>query len=81
MTAFDFDTHLKIETMQFELIRRMPPWKKIAILESLNETVKTLVVAGIRQRYPKVTAEEIRRILAETMLGVKLANKVYGHAR
>ena len=37
--------------------------------------------SGIKQSYPEASAEQIHRLLAERMLGVELANKVYGHAR
>lgn len=81
MTALYSDTHPQMEALQIELIRRMPPWKKIAMVDSLNETVKTLALEGVKQRHPEATPEQLRRILADTMLGVELAQKVYGHAR
>ncbi|HJS17341.1 MAG TPA: death domain-containing protein [Anaerolineales bacterium] len=75
------DTHPKIEQMQIEFIRRMPPWKKVAILNGLNETVKTLAITGIKQRNPNATPEQVHRMLAELMLGSELARKVYDRAR
>ncbi len=75
------DTHPKMEAVQIEMIRRMPPWKKIAVVDSLNETVKTLVISGIKQRHPQATPEQVHRMLAELMLGLELADKVYSHAR
>jgi len=73
------DTDPKMEALQIQLLRRMPSWKKIAILEGLNETVKTLAVSGIKQRYPQATPQQIHRMLAELMLGAELARKVYDH--
>lgn len=81
MSALYSDTHPKMEALQIELIRRMPSWKKFAMVDSLNETVKTLAIGGIKQRHPEATPEQIRRMLAEIMLGAELAQKVYGHAR
>ena len=75
------DTHPQMEALQIELIRRMPAWKKWSIVDDLNATVKTLALSEIRQRHPHATAEEIHRMLAEMMLGVELARKVYDHAR
>jgi hypothetical protein len=80
MTALFPDTHPKIEAMQIELIRRMPAWKKIAVVDGLNETVKTLAWSGIKERHPNATQQELHRMLAELILGVELAQKVYGHA-
>lgn len=81
MSVLYSDTHPKIEQMQIELIRRMPPWKKFAIVDDLNETVKTLAISGIKQHHPNATPEQIHRILAELMLGVELAQKVYGEIK
>ncbi|OGO61979.1 MAG: hypothetical protein A2032_06015 [Chloroflexi bacterium RBG_19FT_COMBO_49_13] len=81
MSALYSDTNPKIEQMQIEIIRRMPSWKKFAIVDDLNETVKAFALSGIKQSHPGVSAELIQRMLAERMLGIELANKVYGHAR
>jgi hypothetical protein len=75
------DTHPKMEAMQIEFIRRMPAWKKLSIVDGLNETVKTLALSGIKERNPNATPQEIHRMLAELMLGAELARKVYAHAR
>ena len=81
MSVLSSDTHPKIEKMQIEFIRRMTTWKKFAIVDGLNETVKTLAVSGIKQRHPNATPQQIHRMLAELMLGAELARKVYDHAR
>jgi hypothetical protein len=81
MSALFPDTHPKMEAMQIKLIRSMPSWKKISIMEGLNETVKALAISGIKERHPNASPQEIRRMLAELMLGAELARKVYDHAR
>ena len=81
MSVLSSDTHPKIEKMQIELIRHMPSWKKFAAVDDLNETVKILAVIGIKERRPNATPKQVQRMLAERMLGVELAQKVYGHAR
>jgi len=81
MSVLSSDTHPKIEQMQIELIRRMTTWKKFAVLDGLNETVKMLAVSGIKQRHPDATPQQVHRMLAELMLGEELARKVYDHAR
>jgi hypothetical protein len=81
MSVLSSDTHPKMERMQIEFIRRMPAWKKIAMVDGLNETVKTLAMSGIKQRHPNATPQQIQRMLAELMLGAELARKVYDHAR
>lgn len=81
MSALFSDTHPKMEALQIEFIRRMPAWKKLAVVDGLNETVKALAVSGIKERHPEATAEEVHRMLAELILGAELAQKVYGHAK
>lgn len=78
MSTLSSDTDPKMEALQIELIRRMPAWKKIALIDGLNQTVKTLAMSGIKQRHPNATPQQARRMLAELMLGVELAQKVYG---
>jgi hypothetical protein len=81
MSVLSSDTHPKMEALQIQFIRRMPAWKKISIVDGLNDTVKTLAITGIKQRNPNATPEQIRRLLADLMLGAELARKVYDHAR
>jgi hypothetical protein len=65
--------------MQIQIIRRMPAWKKLSIVDGLNETIKTLAISGIKQRHPNATPAQIQRMLAEQMLGIELAKKVFDH--
>ena len=81
MSVLSSDTHPKIERMQIEFIRQMPSWKKFAVVDGLNETVKTLAITGIKQRHPDASPQQIHRMLVTLMLGEELARKVYDHAR
>jgi hypothetical protein len=81
MSALSSDTDPKAEQLQIELIRRMPTWRKFALLDDLNETVRVFAISGIKQRHPEAAPERILRLLAELMLGEELASKVYDHAR
>jgi hypothetical protein len=81
MSVLSSDTHPKMEALQIEFIRRMTTWKKFAIVDGLNETVKTLAMSGVKQRHPAATPQQVQRMLAELMLGAELAHKVYDHAR
>ena len=81
MNMLSSDTHPKIEQMQIELVRRMPAWKKLAIVDDLNETVKAMAISGIKERHPTATPDQIHRTLAELRLGTQLARKVYGPTR
>ena len=81
MSVLYSDTHPKAEAKQIELIRRMPAWKKLAIVDGLNNTVRTLALSGIKERNPNASPQEIHRALAELILGKELTRKVYGRAK
>jgi hypothetical protein len=72
------DTHPEIERMQIERLRQMPAWRKIELVGDMNETVRTLALAGLRQRHPDDTPAQRRRRLADLMLGPELAARAYG---
>jgi len=57
MGALYSDTDPKIEQMQIELIRRMPTWRKMSMVDGLNEAVKNPALTGIKQRNPTATPE------------------------
>ena len=78
MSQLYSDTNPRTEALQIELIRRMPSWKRMAMVDGLNETVQALAISGLRQRHPDATPAEIRFMLAELRLGPELARKVYG---
>jgi len=81
MGGYYSDTHPKIEQMQIELIRRMPSWKKFAAIDDLNETLKSLALGGIKRMHPEASTVQLRRILADVLLGEDLAQKAYDNAR
>ncbi len=62
MNTLYSDTTPEAEALQIELIRQMPPWKKMAVVESLNATVKALALSEIRRRHPDATPAQIRRL-------------------
>jgi hypothetical protein len=72
------DTSPEIERLQIEALRQMPAWRKLKLVAELNETVRTLALAGLRQRHPHDTPDQLRRRLAGLLLGEELALKAYG---
>jgi hypothetical protein len=72
------DTSPEIERLQIERLRQLPPWRKLALVGEMNQTVRTLALAGLRQRYPEDTPAQRQRRLADLVLGSELASRVYG---
>ncbi len=72
------DTRPEAEEVLVRLMREAPGWRKMQIVDSLNQTVKLLAMAGLRERYPHEPEALLRRRLAGLLLGEELATKVYG---
>jgi hypothetical protein len=56
------------------------PTKKMNMLAQLNASARTLAMTGLRAQFPQATEAELRRKLADLLLGEELARKVYGEA-
>ena len=72
------DTSPDIENLRTERLRRMPPWRKLELMTEMGRTVRTLALAGLRQRPRDDTAAQRQRRLADLVLGHDLAACVYG---
>jgi hypothetical protein len=77
MATLSSDTSPDIEALQVELMRRAPDWRKLQIVAELNRTVQTLALVGLRERYPDASPSELRRRLADLVLGPELAARAY----
>ncbi len=78
MTALSQDTHPKMEKLQIDLWRQASPARKMDMLAQLYRSARLLALAGLKRRYPGADQDELRRRLADLMLGAELASKVYG---
>ncbi|MFQ5858784.1 MAG: hypothetical protein ACE5LU_24550 [Anaerolineae bacterium] len=72
------DTRPEAEAVLIGLLRQAPPWRKLHMVSQLNQTVRTLALSGLRARHPDATPQELRRRLADLLLGADLAAQVYG---
>jgi hypothetical protein len=78
MCLYSRDTSPDTKAFQIEGYRCMSPAQKLALAGAMYETVRTLAEAGIRARFPQADEGEIRRRLADALLGPALARDVYG---
>ena len=72
------DTSPEIERMLFAYWRDAPAAEKWQRMVELNHRARVLALAGLRRRHPDASEEEIRRRLADLLLGPELAARVYG---
>ena len=78
MNAYYSDTHPDMDKLQIQLLRGLPPWRKLAMLTDLNNAAHNLALAGLRIRHPGESEASLQRHLAELILGELLSHKVYG---
>jgi hypothetical protein len=72
------DTTPEAEAVLIRLWCETTAWRKWELMEDLNRTARALALAGLRRRYPDDSPEQLRRRLADLLLGPELAAKAYG---
>lgn len=72
------DTSPEAEQVLIDLLRGAPAWRKLRLVEDTNHSVKELLLAGLRERFPQDPPVLLRRRLADLWLGPKLAAAAYG---
>ena len=72
------DTSRDAERVQIEILRSMPSWRKFQLWNDLNMAMRQVALAGLRERFPSATPQELRRRLATILLGAELATQAYG---
>ena len=53
------DTSPDVEKRQLELFRNAPPWRKLELMDQLNQSVRLLALIGLRQRFPGATEAKL----------------------
>jgi len=72
------DTKPEAEAVLVDLMRKTPGWRKLRMVGQLNRMVRVNLSSGLRQRFPDASEAELRRRLADILLGPELALKAYG---
>jgi hypothetical protein len=72
------DTDPETERLLIELSRNRPIWRQFRQVGALNRMTRAFAMAGIRQRYPEATEEEVRRRLAAVLFDRETVIKVFG---
>jgi hypothetical protein len=78
MTPLSLDTTPEAQQMIFELLRRMPAWKHMALTCELIQATRALMLAGLRSRFPEADEEEIRRRFIASVLTREEVIGAYG---
>jgi hypothetical protein len=77
VSPFD-DTHPDVERAYVRLLRQLPVWRKIEIVDQPHAAAVSLGRAGIRRHHSLADEEEVRLSVAHMFPGQELADRVYG---
>lgn len=78
MTALFRDTSPEAEQVLIDLLRRASVERKLEMLDQMNRSAQELARMGLRARHAGATDAQLRRYLADLLLGPELAARAYG---
>jgi hypothetical protein len=72
------DTTPEAQAVLYELLRRAPVWKRLALACELTQATRLLALADLRRRFPAATEEELRRRFIARLLPREDVIRAYG---
>lgn len=72
------DTSPAANARYHELLRAMPPERRLEVAMGLTQTVRELALAGIRQRNPQADEHELQVRLTARLYGRATAVRLFG---
>ena len=78
---FEGDTSRESLRVQFAALRRIPPARRLALMDDLTELARAMAREGVRRRHPGLTEAELDVLFFQLVLGADLAAKVLEHRR
>ncbi|MDA0838066.1 MAG: hypothetical protein O3B01_29230 [Planctomycetota bacterium] len=72
------DTSPEAERVMIELLRQASPSRKFQMIENNQRLVRAAAMTGLRERHPDEPDGQLKRRLADLLLGRELASKAYG---
>ena len=61
------DTEPAAEMALIAVMKALPAWRKLELLDDACETTRALVLAGLRKRFPAVSEKELHRMLMDRL--------------
>lgn len=78
MKPLSSDTTPEAQRMMFEMLSRVPAWKRLALTCELIQATRKLMLADVRRRAPDASEEELRRRMIARLLGRDEVIRAYG---
>jgi len=69
MAEISTDTSVEAQRVQDEVYRKLGPHGRLATMFQLNEMVRGIAMAGIRDRHPEYDDEQVKLALARLQFG------------
>jgi hypothetical protein len=76
--AIPADTSPEAFRVLIQAYRGMPPGRRLEIAMQMSEDILEIAAAGVRQRHPDYSDEQVHMALISMRLGEKLFREVYG---
>jgi len=73
------DTSPEADARYHELLRRLPPERRLEAAMRLSSAVRELAFEGIRARHPAANDDELRVRLTVRLYGRDQARRLFGH--
>lgn len=81
MHQYTTDTNADAESVQLELIRKMPPNERLSKSIRMTNRLVGECKAAIRRNHPQLTSHEVNLLFIELNYGKPLAEEVREHFR
>ncbi len=72
------DTSADALAVQFQVLRRLGPAGRLAMMFELSDNLRSLVEAGVRHRHPDWDDRTVEREAIRLMIGDDLFRQAYG---
>ncbi len=72
------DTSPAADARYHELLRSLPPERRLDAAMKLSRAVREMALAGIRELFPKATEQELRVRLTVRLYGRDVASRLFG---
>lgn len=72
------DTSSQAEAVRLRVLGGMSPARRFSMATGWSASVRDLIRGSLRKQFPDASDKQLRRLLAERMLGQDLAVKAYG---
>jgi len=78
MKPLSLDTSDKIQQVHFQMMSRLPGWRRLALAFELTEATRQLVLSDIIHHFPDATDDEVRKRFIARVLSRKDVISAYG---